>query len=95
MALAARQVVEQHGMQDQVILGGVDAMIPAIQAVNDGRLVATARNSSPRVHGWAVLAGYYAAVKGIEQARADIPPMIVTDGPLITRDVQSRSRTGK
>lgn len=89
MALAARQVVEQHGMQDRVILGGVDAMIPAIQAVRDDRLVATARNSSPRVHGWAVLAGYYAAVNGLEQARRDLPPMIVTDGPLIIRDVQS------
>lgn len=89
MALAARQVVEQHGMQDQVILGGVDAMVPAIQAVNDGRLVATARNSSPRVHGWAVLAGYYAATQGIERARADIPPLIVADGPLVTRDVQN------
>lgn len=89
MALAARDVVERYGMQDQVILGGVDAMIPAIQAVNDGRLLATARNSSPRVHGWAVLAGYYAATEGIEQARIDIPPMIVADGPLIIRDVQN------
>jgi ribose transport system substrate-binding protein len=89
MALAARQVVERHGMEDQVILGGVDAMVPAIQAVIDNRLLATARNSSPRVHGWAVLAGYYAATYGLEQARADIPPMIITDGSLITRDVQS------
>ncbi len=64
-------------------------MIPAIQAVNDGRLLATARNSSPRVHGWAVLAGYYAATMGIEQARVDIPPMIITDGPLIIRDLQN------
>lgn len=89
MALAAQQVVEQHGMQNQVILGGVDAMIPAIQAVIDNRLLATARNSSPRVHGWAVLAGYYAAVYGLEQARAVIPPMIIADGSLITRDVRS------
>jgi ribose transport system substrate-binding protein len=89
MALAARSVCERHGMQDQVILGGVDAMIPAIQAVGEGRLLATARNSSPRVHGWAVLAGYYAAVMGLEQARRDIPPMIVADGPLITLDVET------
>ncbi len=89
MALAARHVVERHGMQDQVILGGVDAMIPAIQAVSDGRLLATARNSSPRVHGWAVLAGYYAATRGTEQARSDIPPMIAADGPLIIRDVEN------
>ncbi|MBL8131828.1 MAG: sugar ABC transporter substrate-binding protein [Anaerolineae bacterium] len=89
MALAARRVVERHGMQDRVVLGGVDAMIPAIQAVGEGRLLATARNSSPRVHGWAVLAGYYAATMGLEQARLDIPPMIVADGTLITLDVQS------
>ena len=89
MALAARQVVERYGMQDQVVLGGVDAMIPAIQGVDEGRLLATARNSSPRVHGWAVLAGYYATVMGLDQARLDIPPMIVVDGPLITLDVES------
>jgi len=89
MALAARSVVERHGMQDQVILGGVDAMIPAIQAVSEGRLVATARNSSPRVHGWAVLAGFYAAVMGLDQARQDIPPMIVADGPLITLEIET------
>lgn len=89
MALAARQVVERHGMQDRVILGGVDAMVSAIQAVSAGRLLATARNSSPRVHGWAVLVGYYAAVNGLDRARAEIPPMIVTDGPLITLDIES------
>ena len=89
MALAARSVVERHGMQDQVILGGVDAMVPAIQAVSEGRLVATARHSSPRVHGWAVLAGYYAAVMGLEQARQDIPSMIVADGPLITLEIET------
>ena len=89
MALAARQVVERHGMQDRVILGGVDAMVSAIQAVSAGRLLATARNSSPRVHGWAVLVGYYAAINGLDRARAEIPPMIVTDGPLITLDIES------
>lgn len=89
MALAAQQVVERHGMQNQVMLGGVDAMVPAIQAVIDNRLLVTARNSSPRVHGWAVLAGYYAAVHGLEPAREEIPPMIIADGSLITRDVQS------
>ena len=89
MALAARSVVERYGMQDQVLLGGVDAMIPSIQAVSEGRLVATVRNSSPRVHGWAVLVGYYAATVGLEQARQDIPAMIVADGPLITLDVES------
>ncbi len=89
MALAARQVIEQAGMQHQVALGGVDAMVPAIQAVSDGRLLATARNSSPRIHGWAVLAGYYAATRGLDQARKDIAKMIIVDGPLITLDFPS------
>jgi ribose transport system substrate-binding protein len=89
MALAAREVVESKGLQNQVILGGVDGMVPAIQSVIDGRLLVTARNSSPRIHGWAVLAGFYAAMVGLEQARKDIPRMIVADGPLITVDVQS------
>jgi ribose transport system substrate-binding protein len=89
MALAARRVVEKAGLQDQVILGGVDAMIPAIQAVKNGHLVATARNSSPRIHGWAVLAGYYAAIMGIDAARRDIPSMILADSPLITLNISN------
>jgi ribose transport system substrate-binding protein len=89
MALAAREVVESKGMESQVMLGGVDGMIPAIEAVSAGKLLATARNPSPRIHGWAVLAGYYAAIVGLDQARKDIPSMIITDGPLITLDVQS------
>lgn len=89
MALAARQVVEKAGMQDQVVLGGIDAMIPAIQSVQQGRLLATARNSSPRIHGWAVLAGYYAAIMGLEAARRDIPSMILTDSSLITLNITS------
>jgi ribose transport system substrate-binding protein len=84
MALAARQVVEKKGMQGQVVLGGVDGMIPAIRSVMDAKLLATVRNSSPRIHGWAVLAGYYAAVMGLAQARKDIPNLIIVDGPLIT-----------
>jgi ribose transport system substrate-binding protein len=89
MALAAQLVVERAGMQEQVALGGIDAMIPAIQAVKEGRLLATARNSSPRIHGWAVLAGYYATMVGLEQARKDIPKVIIADGPLITSDIHS------
>jgi ribose transport system substrate-binding protein len=89
MALAARQVVENKGMHKQVVLGGIDGMIPAIQSVSDRRLLVTVRNPSPRIHGWAVLAGFYAATMGLEKARADIPNLIVADGPLITLDVQT------
>jgi ribose transport system substrate-binding protein len=89
MALAARQAVENAGMGDQVFVGGVDAMTPAIQAVADGKLVATARNSSTRIHGWAVIAGAYAASVGLEQARKDIPFFVLADGPAIYGDIDN------
>jgi ribose transport system substrate-binding protein len=89
MALAARQVVENAGLGDQVVVGGVDAMQPAIQAVADGKLVATARNSATRIHGWAVIAGAYAATVGLEQARQDIPFFVLADGPAIYGDIDS------
>ena len=89
MALAARQVVENAGLGDQVIVGGVDAMPNALQAVADGKLVATARNPSCRIHGWAVVAGAYAATVGLEQARQDIPFFILADGPAVDGDIDS------
>lgn len=89
MALAARQVVENAGMGDQVLVGGVDAMQPAIQAVADGKLVATARNSATRIHGWAVIAGVYASTVGLEQARQDIPFFVLADGPAIYGDIDN------
>lgn len=89
MALSARQVVENAGMQDQVLIGGVDAMPPAIQAVASGKLVGTARNSANRIHGWAVVIGAYAASVGLEQARKDVPFFILADGPAIFGDIDS------
>lgn len=89
MALAARQIVENAGLGDQVLVGGVDAMPPAIEAVRDGRLVATARNSACRIHSWAVLAGAYAASIGLEQARQEIPFYVLADGPAIFADIDS------
>jgi ribose transport system substrate-binding protein len=89
MALAARQVVENAGLADQVIVGGVDAMPNAIEAVADGRLVGTARNSATRIHGWAVLIGAYAASIGLEAAREEIPFFILADGPAIFGDIDN------
>jgi ribose transport system substrate-binding protein len=89
MALAARQAVENAGLGDQVFVGGVDAMTPAIQAVADGKLVATARNSATRIHGWAVIAGAYAASVGLEQARNDVPFFVLADGPAIYGDIDT------
>ena len=89
MALAAAQIVENAGLSDQVLIGGVDAMPPAIEAVRDGTLVGTARNSACRIHGWAVLVGAYAASVGLEQARMDVPFYILADGPAIFSEIDS------
>ena len=67
------------------IIGGVDAMAPAVQAVLDGTMLATVRNPSCRIHGWSVAAGV-AAVQGGEKAGKDIPNYILADGPVITKE---------
>jgi ribose transport system substrate-binding protein len=84
MALAARKAVENAGLADKVVIGGVDAMSPAIQAVRDGKLVATARNSATRIHGWAVIAGAFAATVGLEEAKKKIPFFVLADGRRFT-----------
>jgi ribose transport system substrate-binding protein len=89
MALSARKVVEDAGLADQIKIVGIDAMPPAIQAVADGKLIATARNSANRIHSWAVVAGVYAATVGLEAARAGIPQFILADGPAIFGDIDS------
>ena len=87
MALAARQVIDEAGLGDQVVVGGVDAMPSAIEAVADGRLLATTRNSSTRIHGWSVVAGAFAATAGLDAAREQLPFFVLADGPLITAEI--------
>lgn len=84
MALAAHNVMKSKNRTD-IIIGGVDAMPPAVNAVLDGRMLATVRNPSCRIHGWAVAAGV-AAVAGGETAGTDIPAYILADGPVITQE---------
>jgi ribose transport system substrate-binding protein len=84
MALAAANVMKARGKAG-IIIGGVDAMPPALEAVIDGRMLATVRNPSCRIHGWAVAAGVAAIVSG-EKTGKGIPKSIVTDGPVITKD---------
>jgi ribose transport system substrate-binding protein len=84
MALAAHQVMMQKGRAGIPIVG-VDAMPPAVNAVLDGTMLATVRNPSCRIHGWAVAAGV-AAVAGGETAGKDIPNFILADGPYITKE---------
>jgi ribose transport system substrate-binding protein len=81
MALAANNVMKAKGRQG-IVIGGVDAMPPAVSAVLDGTMLATVRNPSSRIHGWSVAAGV-AAVAG---AAADIPKYILADGPVITQE---------
>jgi ribose transport system substrate-binding protein len=83
MALAAYNVMKAKGRTD-ILIGGVDAMPPAIAAVSDGRMFATVRNPSSRIHGGAIIAGV-AAVAG-EKTGAGITKNIVTDGPVVTKE---------
>jgi ribose transport system substrate-binding protein len=84
MALAAFNVIKGKG-REGILLAGVDAMPPAVNAVIDGVMVTTVRNPSCRIHGWSVAAGV-AAVAGGGKATAGIPENILADGPVVTPD---------
>jgi ribose transport system substrate-binding protein len=83
MALAAYEVMKRQG-REGILIGGVDAMPPAITAVSDGRMFATVRNPSCRIHGGSIIAGVAAVVSG-EKTGEGIPKHIVTDGPVVTK----------
>ena len=67
MALAAHNVMKAKNRTD-ILIAGVDAMPPAVNAVLEGTMVATVRNPSCRIHGWSVAAGV-AAVAGRRNGR--------------------------
>jgi len=88
MALAAFEVIERRGRAGKILIGGVDAMPPAIAAVTDGRMFATVRNPSSRTHGYSIVAGVAAAAAGATGGEAPAQPMprrIVLDSPLVTQ----------
>jgi ribose transport system substrate-binding protein len=85
MALAAYNVMKAHN-RTNILIGGVDAMPPAVEAVLDGRMYATVRGSSARMHGGAVVAGVAAVVGGEKTGPQGIPQTIVIDGPLVTKE---------
>jgi ribose transport system substrate-binding protein len=68
-----------------ILIGGVDAMPPAIQAVSEGRMFATVRNPSCRIHGGAIVAGVAAVTGGEKSGEGGIPKQVVTDGPVVTK----------
>src|ERR1700729_4243480 len=84
MALAAYKVMQAKGRTETKI-GGVDAMPPAIKAVQDGHMYATVRNPSCRIHGGAIVAGVQAVLQGAKTG-TNIPKNIVTDGPVVTKN---------
>jgi ribose transport system substrate-binding protein len=84
MALAASNVIKARG-REGILLGGVDAMPPAIEAVIDGRMLATVRNPSCRIHGGSVVAGVAAVLTGEKTGPGGIPKHVITDGPVVTK----------
>ncbi len=84
MALAAYNVMKAHG-RTKILIGGCDAMPPALAAVADGRMHATVRNPSGRIHGGAIVAGVAAVTAGEKTGGSGIPKNIVTDGPVVTK----------
>ena len=85
MALAAYNVMKAHG-KTSILIGGCDAMPPALAAVTEGRMHATVRNPSCRIHGGAIVAGVAAAVSGQKTGTGGIPKNIVADGPVVTKE---------
>ncbi len=86
MALAAYNVMKAHN-RTSIKIGGCDAMPPALEAVLDGRMTATVRNPSCRIHGGALIAGVAAVVAGEKTGTGSgaIPKNIVADGPVVTK----------
>ena len=86
MALAAYEVMKAHN-RTGIKIGGCDAMPPALQAVTDGRMLATVRNPSCLIHGGAIIAGVAAIVSGEKTGTGPgtIPKQVVTDGPVVTK----------
>jgi ribose transport system substrate-binding protein len=80
MALAAAKVCKNAGRK--VLLGSVDAMPEAIEAVKDGRLLVTVRNSTCRIHWGALVIGALAAT-----GAKNIPKYIQIDGPVVTKEI--------
>src|SRR5690242_15086378 len=84
MALAAYNVMKARN-RTEIKIGGCDAMPPALQAVVDGKMTATVRNPSCRIHSGALIAGVAAVVSGEKTGENGIPKNVVADGPVVTK----------
>jgi ribose transport system substrate-binding protein len=83
MALAALRSVEKSNRKGQIVLGGVDGMQEACDAVRRGDLIATIINPTGRIHGGAVWIGYFLSKNG---DNGDIPRFIRMDGGLVNSE---------
>ncbi len=83
MALAAYKVMLQRH-RTEIKIGGCDAMPPALEAVLAGKMTATVRNPSCRIHGYSLIAGVAAVVSGEKTGSNGIPKNIIADGPVVT-----------
>src|SRR5260221_4952467 len=72
MALAAYNIMKARN-RTNILIGGVDAMPPAIQAVSERRMFAAARNPSCRIHGGDPPAGRPAVLRGVRSSRCGVP----------------------
>ncbi len=90
MALAAYDVIKKHE-RTSILLGGIDAMPPAIDAVYEGRMFATIRNPACLIHGAAVMIGV-AAATSMGNGGVVIPQRLFTDGPLVTLETAESIR---
>jgi len=86
MALAAYDVMKARD-RTSIKIGGCDAMPPALQAVMDGRMVATVRNPSCLIQGGAIIAGVASVVSGEKTGTGPgmIPKQVVMDGPVVNK----------
>lgn len=85
MALAGYEAIKAAGKEGQIAIGGIDGMPHALQAVIDGKILATAVNPTGRIHGGATWIGYH-LVSG-KHTKDEVPKFIRADGPAITKEI--------
>jgi ribose transport system substrate-binding protein len=86
MALAAQSACKSAGFEagaKGIVLGGVDAVKPALIEFQKDRLYATVANPPGRDHGFGLWAAYYHIARG--EKTGSNPKYISCDGPLYSR----------
>ena len=79
------QIDAAYFHNDDMALAAYNVM-KALAAVTDGRMTATVRNPSGRIHGGSIVAGVAAVVAGQKTGEGGIPKHIIMDGPVVTKE---------